>query len=102
MVLAPLSPEDGGRGLLFYSRSAEGTGQSFRRQLRDLFRRGAKSIVPFDRLTVEQRVTFDFGADSTLGGDRLALPLLGVPGLGRPASSTWGGTTWDEPVPVGS
>jgi thiosulfate dehydrogenase [quinone] large subunit len=32
-----------------------------------------------------------------LGGDRLVLPLLGVPGLGRPASTAWGGAVRDEP-----
>lgn len=37
-----------------------------------------------------------------LGGDRLVLPLLGVPGLGRPASSAWGGPVLDRPHPVGS
>lgn len=36
-----------------------------------------------------------------LGGDRYALPLLGVPGLGRPAATTWGGTVRDVPQPVG-
>jgi thiosulfate dehydrogenase [quinone] large subunit len=35
-----------------------------------------------------------------LGGDRLALPLLGVPGLGRPASRTWGGAGKDAPLPA--
>ena len=35
-----------------------------------------------------------------LGGDRLALPLLGVPGLGRPASRTWGGSGKTQPAPV--
>ena len=32
-----------------------------------------------------------------LGGDRFVLPLLGVPGLGRPASAAWGGAVQDEP-----
>lgn len=32
-----------------------------------------------------------------LGGDRFVLPLLGVPGLGRPASRTWGGAVQDVP-----
>ncbi len=36
-----------------------------------------------------------------LGGDRYALPLLGVPGLGRPASTNWGGTVRDMPQPAG-
>ncbi len=35
-----------------------------------------------------------------LGGDRLVLPLLGVPGLGRPASRNWGGTGKDAPLPA--
>jgi thiosulfate dehydrogenase [quinone] large subunit len=35
-----------------------------------------------------------------LGGDRLVLPLLGVPGLGRPASRNWGGTGKDAPIPA--
>jgi len=61
-------PDGGGRGLIFYSRSAEGAGQAFRRHLRDLFRHGAKSILPFDSLTVGQRVTFDLGADGTQAG----------------------------------
>jgi thiosulfate dehydrogenase (quinone) large subunit len=37
-----------------------------------------------------------------LGGDRFVLPLLGVPGLGRPASCNWGGTVEDVPQPTGS
>jgi thiosulfate dehydrogenase (quinone) large subunit len=36
-----------------------------------------------------------------LGGDRFVLPLLGVPGLGRPASTGWGGTVQDVPQPAG-
>jgi thiosulfate dehydrogenase (quinone) large subunit len=35
-----------------------------------------------------------------LGGDRFVLPLLGVPGLGRPASTAWGGAVQDRPEPV--
>jgi thiosulfate dehydrogenase [quinone] large subunit len=36
-----------------------------------------------------------------LGGDRYVLPLLGVPGLGRPASRSWGGAVQDVPQPAG-
>jgi thiosulfate dehydrogenase [quinone] large subunit len=36
-----------------------------------------------------------------LGGDRYALPLLGVPGLGRPASDTWGGAVREQPQLAG-
>jgi thiosulfate dehydrogenase [quinone] large subunit len=35
-----------------------------------------------------------------LGGDRFVLPTLGVPGLGRPASTAWGGAVQDRPEPV--
>jgi thiosulfate dehydrogenase [quinone] large subunit len=35
-----------------------------------------------------------------LGGDRFVLPVLGVPGLGRPASDAWGGAVQDRPEPV--
>jgi thiosulfate dehydrogenase [quinone] large subunit len=37
-----------------------------------------------------------------LGGDRYVLPLLGVPGLGRPASRSWGGAVQDQPEVAGS
>lgn len=36
-----------------------------------------------------------------LGSDRLVLPLLSVPGLGRPASRDWGGAVQEVPQPVG-
>lgn len=36
-----------------------------------------------------------------LGGDRYVLPALGVPGLGRPASRSWGGVVQDVPQPTG-
>jgi thiosulfate dehydrogenase [quinone] large subunit len=36
-----------------------------------------------------------------LGGDRYVLPALGVPGLGRPASRSWGGAVHDVPQPTG-
>ena len=36
-----------------------------------------------------------------LGGDRYVLPSLGVPGLGRAASSAWGGTVQDVPRAAG-
>ncbi len=36
-----------------------------------------------------------------LGGDRVVLPLLGVLGLGRPASNAWGGSVQNEPQPAG-
>jgi len=36
-----------------------------------------------------------------LGGDRYILPVLGVPGLGRPASRSWGGAVQEVPQPSG-
>jgi thiosulfate dehydrogenase [quinone] large subunit len=35
------------------------------------------------------------------GGDRVVLPALGVPGLGRPAAETWGGAVREVPQPAG-
>lgn len=37
-----------------------------------------------------------------LGGDRYVLPFLGVPGLGRPASKSFGGAVQPDPEPAGS
>jgi hypothetical protein len=61
-------PEGGGRSLVFYSRSAESLVQTVGRQVLDLFHHGAKRILPFDRLTVGQQVTFVVGVDSTQAG----------------------------------
>jgi cold shock CspA family protein len=63
-----ITPTGGGRGLVFYSGSAEGTGQALGRRLRNLFRGGAAAPPPFDRLTVGQAVTFVVGADGTQAG----------------------------------
>jgi len=63
-----ITPAGGGRGLVFYSRNAEGAMHSLGRRLYNLFRGTNPRTPPFDALTVGQRVTFVLGADSTQAG----------------------------------
>lgn len=63
-----ITPAGGGRGLFFYSRDTEGTGQALGRRLHNLFRSGTPRTPPFDRLTVGQHVTFVPGTASTQAG----------------------------------
>ncbi len=61
-------PAGGGRGLVFYSRNAEGALSALGRRVYNLFRANTPLIPPFDRLTVGQRVTFVVGVDSSQAG----------------------------------
>lgn len=63
-----ITPAGGGRGLVFYSASADGADQGLGRRLRNLLRIGPARPSPFDRLTVGQAVTFVLGADSLQAG----------------------------------
>ena len=61
-------PAGGGRGLVFYSRNAEGALSALGRRVYNLFRANTPLIPPFDRLTVGQRVTFVVGVYSSQAG----------------------------------
>lgn len=63
-----ITPDGGDPGLVFYSRDAEGAGQSLARLLHNLRHAGTKRAKPFDLLTVGQRVTFVTSTDSSQAG----------------------------------